>query len=115
MANTVQGYMFFEHGLPATGIVVRAYSRGFGGTDVKLGEVTSDSQGHYSLTYTPGAGQINLELRTVDAQGKEIALSDARYGAAQQELANLVAPTTLRPLDSEYQRLTADVGKQIGG
>jgi hypothetical protein len=115
MANTVQGHIFFEHGLPANGIVIRAYSRGFGGTDVKLGEVKTDEQGQYTLSYNPAVGQTNLELRTLDARGKEIALSDARYGAGQKETANLIAPTAVRPLDPEYQRLAADVGKQVGG
>jgi hypothetical protein len=114
-ANTVQGRIFFEHGLPASSITVRAYSRGFGGADVKLGEVKTDDQGQYILSYNPGANPINLELRTMDAQSKEITLSDARYGAAAQEVVNLIAPTAMRPLDAEYQRLTADVGKQIGG
>src|SRR5262249_18483810 len=74
-------------------------------------------QGQYVIIYNAAnvAGPINLELRTVDAQGKEITLSDARYGAAAQEVVNLVAPTTLRPLDPEYQRLATDVGRQIGG
>jgi hypothetical protein len=115
VANIVQGRIFFEHGLPASGITVRAYNLGFGGVDVKVGEVTTDDQGQYVVNYNTAAGTpINLELRTVDAQGKEITLSDVRYGAATQEVVNLVAPTTLRPLDAEYQRLSADITKQIG-
>src|SRR5690349_4940988 len=42
--NAVKGLVFFEHGLPATGLTVRAYSRGFGGVDVKLGEAKTDDQ-----------------------------------------------------------------------
>src|SRR5262245_26627250 len=112
--NTVQGSIFFQHGLPANGIAVRAYTRGFGGADVKLGEVTTGDQGQYVVNYASDGNPINLELRTVDAQGKEITLSDTRYGAAAQEVVNLVAPATLRPLNAEYQRLAADITKQIG-
>jgi hypothetical protein len=117
MASTGQGHVFFEHGLPANGITLHAYNRGFGGgsADVKLGEVTTDAQGQYTLSYNSGAAAANLELRAVDAQGKEVTLADAHYGAAQQEVVNLIAPTTLRPLASEYDRLAAEVGRQIGG
>jgi len=40
----VEGRLFLDHGLPATGLVVRFYNRVFGGTDVPLGETKTDAQ-----------------------------------------------------------------------
>ncbi|MGA2704759.1 MAG: neuraminidase-like domain-containing protein [Isosphaeraceae bacterium] len=110
----VEGHILFEHGLPASSITVRAYNRGFGNTASKLGEVTTDAAGHYALSYSAGAGTVNLEVRAVDAQGKEITLCDTQYGAGPHEVLNLVAPMSIRPLEPEYQRLTADLLVHVG-
>jgi hypothetical protein len=60
---------------------LRVYGRGFGGADTRLGEVTCDGQGHYTLTYAPVSDATNLQVSAVDAQGKEIPLSDIKYAA----------------------------------
>ncbi|MHB8655043.1 MAG: neuraminidase-like domain-containing protein [Terriglobia bacterium] len=114
-SNTVDGHVFFDTGLPAAGLILRAYSRGFAGADTKLGETKTDAQGVYSITYAPGNSAINLEIRAVDSQGKELAISSIKYSAGTQETLNLIAPSSLQPLAPEYQRLAADMDKQIGG
>src|SRR5688572_8730292 len=41
----VEGQILLEHGLPAAGVKVRLYHRGFGGAQTLLGETTTDAQG----------------------------------------------------------------------
>jgi Glycosyl hydrolases family 18/Salmonella virulence plasmid 28.1kDa A protein len=114
--NQVAGHIFFDHGLPAAGILVRAYNLGFAGADTKVAEGKTDDQGDYSLMYNPGAGPLNLEIRTLDTQGKEITLSAPKFNAASSERLDLVAPSAnVQPLTPEFQRLSTDLGKQIGG
>ena len=112
---SVAGQIAFDHGLPATGLSIRIYSLGFGGADTLLGVGQTDSQGNYSLPYNPGGASVNLELRAVDAQGNEIALSQAIYNAAAKVTLNLVAPASLQPLAPEFQRLATDMSTSIGG
>ncbi|TMD58872.1 MAG: hydroxyisourate hydrolase, partial [Chloroflexi bacterium] len=111
---SVEGRIFFAYGLPAAGITLRIYSRGFGGTGTRLAEIKTDDQGYYALPYQPGGKAANLEVRVVEAQGKEISLSATKYNAGKHEVLNLVAPASVQPLAPEYQRLTADLNKQLG-
>jgi peptidoglycan hydrolase-like protein with peptidoglycan-binding domain len=109
----VQGRIVLDNGLPANGLKVRLYNRVFGGTATSLGEAVTDANGYYTLPYTAVA--TNLEVRTVDAQGKETPLSTTRFGARNKEILNLVAPASVKPALSEYQRLTADLAPHVGG
>ncbi|MBK9316766.1 MAG: peptidoglycan-binding protein [Acidobacteria bacterium] len=111
--SRVEGRIFFDHGLPANGVSLRLYSKGFGGAERRLGEIKTDDQGFYALPYSAGGKQANLEVRVVDAQGKEIPLSATKFNAGKQEKLNLVVPASVRPLAAEYQRLTGDLAKQI--
>jgi Neuraminidase-like domain/Salmonella virulence plasmid 28.1kDa A protein len=113
--DRVNGYVFFEYGLPGTGVHVRLYNRGFGNAATKLGEITTDVNGYYSIAYDVKGGHASLELRAVDAHGKEVALCDVKHGVQAKETLNLVAPTSLRPVDPEFHRLSADIGKELGG
>ena len=103
--NRIEGQILFDNGLPAVGISVRVYTHRFGGED-KIGEVDTDDQGFYSLSY--GGDATNLEVRTLNGQGekKEISLSTTKYNAEKYELINLVAPSTIRSIEPEYKRLT---------
>jgi hypothetical protein len=110
----LEGYIFFEYGLPARGVMIRLYNRGFGNSATKLGEIATDVNGYYSIAYDVHGGHINLEVRAVDAHGREIALCDTKHGAETKEVANLVAPTSVRPVNAEFQRLSTDVSKELG-
>lgn len=114
-SNSVDGHVYSDSGLAASGLTLRAYSIGFAGADTKLGESKTDAQGAFSIVYAPGAGAINLEIRAVDSQQKETPLSAVRYNAGVHETLNLIAPSSLQPLAPEYQRLSADMDKQVGG
>jgi GH18 family chitinase len=115
-SSRVEGHIFFDHGLPAAGIPVRLYNRAFAGADSNLAGGSTDSQGYYSLSYNPGAGSVNLQVRTLDTQGQEIALSTVKFNAAPAEVLDLVAPSTnVQPLTPEFQRLAAEMDKAVGG
>lgn len=111
----VEGQVFFDYGLPAGGVVVRAYHCGFGGSETRLGEGKTDPQGLYAISYDPGGQTVNLEIRAVDGQGHETPLSSAKSGAGKREVLNLVAPAAIRPPAPEFDRLTSDLAKQLGG
>ena len=118
--NTLNGNLVFDNGLPAAGITVRLYGIGFAGQDTKLGEVTSNAQGAYSFSYaatppTTVAQPNNLQVRAVNAAGSETTISGIVYNAAQSATLNLVVPSAVQPLAPEYQRLSADMEKSIGG
>lgn len=112
--HRVEGRIFFDHGLPAGGVSVRLYNRGFGGADMRLGEIMTDAQGGYVLPYGPGGKAANIEVRVVDAKGKEIPLSATKFNADKHEVLNLVAPASIQPLAPEYQRLSGDLVRQLG-
>jgi hypothetical protein len=112
--HRVEGRIVFEHGLPAVGINLRIYNHGFGDTLVRLGEVTTDEQGFYSLSYNSDSKAINLEVRVDDRPNeREVSLSTIKRNANKNEVLNLVAPSTLQPLAPEYERLTHDLSEQL--
>lgn len=113
--HRVEGRIILEHGLPADAVAVRLYNRGFGGTATLLKEAPTDSQGFYALNYTPDSKAANLEMRVVNAQGEEVSLSEPRLNANKNEVLNLVAPTAVKPLAPEYQRLTDDLSQHLDG
>lgn len=115
----VEGRLVFDHGAAAKNVTLRLYTRGFGGTLTKLGnDVTSDDRGFYSVPYTRPANPalpVHIEVHAVGSDGKEIALSATRFNAGAVEVANLVVPGNVKPLDSEHARLTGDLAAQLGG
>jgi hypothetical protein len=113
---SVQGTLVSDTGLPAAGITVRVYSIGFGGQETKLGETKTDSQGSYSISYTPAAGAaVHLQVRVLDPAGKEVTVSDTVFNAQPQQTLSLVVPASVQPMASEFDRLSADMDKRIGG
>jgi len=114
--HRVEGHIFFEYGLPAVGIPVLLYSRGFGGVKTLLGKGKTDDQGFYEVSYDVSDKTASLEIRTVDVAGKEIQLSRTLHdmGKGEKTQVNLVAPVALRPLAAEYRRLTADLTPHVG-
>ncbi|MBD2254377.1 neuraminidase-like domain-containing protein [Nostoc parmelioides] len=111
--HRVEGRILFEHGLPADGVTLKLYNRGFGGKEELLREVKTDSQGIYALAYPVNGKAVNLEVRAIDAQGKEVSLSETKRNASKNEVLNLVAPTAVQPLAAEFQRLTRDLSQQL--
>ncbi|MDH4137551.1 MAG: Tc toxin subunit A, partial [Anaerolineae bacterium] len=88
----------------------------FGGTAIRIGETITDEKGDYTLTYKLRNPAARLEVRAVDAEGKEIALSkplNQRIDKSPNKL-NLIAPGTLQPLAAEYLRLTNDLKPHVG-
>jgi hypothetical protein len=114
--DSLQGNLIFDSGLPAAGMTVRLYNIGFAAQDTKLGESKSDAQGKYAISFSPALGTApNLEVRVLDTAGKELAISNTQFHAQPTETLNLVVPTSVQPLAPEYQRISADMDKAIGG
>lgn len=113
--SSVSGRLFMDYGLAANGVTVRLYSIGYGGAATKLAEGKTDTNGVYSLAYVPAATGTNIEIRAVDPQGREIVLSIIIYNAPRIQVLNLVAPASIQPPPAEYQRLSTDMEKTIGG
>jgi hypothetical protein len=111
-ACKVSGTIALEYGLPASKIKVRAYQVGFGGTKTLLGQATTNEQGGYNLPYT-ATGVANIELHAVGADGMEVQLSRTKFGAANDEHLDLVAPTKLQPPAAEFARLRTAVAGQL--
>lgn len=110
----IGGRVRFDHGLPADDLRLRLYSRGVGEEATLLGEATTDQEGFFAITYE-AEGSVNLEVRAVQDGDEELSLSQIRYNAAHSERMNLVAPAEeLRPLGSEYERLTSDLDRELG-
>jgi hypothetical protein len=115
--NTVlEGSIVNEYGLKLEGVRLRLYRRGFGGTETLLTETTTGELGRYTLSYDVDGNAAGLEVRAVDAAGKEIALSKVLHdlGAAEHVTVNLVAPATLQAMTPEYQRLAEDLTPIVG-
>jgi hypothetical protein len=112
---TVSGRVAMDYGTPANGLTLRLYSVGFGGVSTKLAETKTDANGVYTLAYVKPAGATNLEIRAVDPAGKEVTISQTKFNVQSQEGLNLIAPASVQPLTSEFQRFSADMDKQVGG
>ncbi|GLV54300.1 hypothetical protein KDH_11480 [Dictyobacter sp. S3.2.2.5] len=112
-SNSLQGTIYLDHGLPANGLAVRLYNRGFGGVDTLLGETKTGGQGAYAFSYSSGGKIANLDVRVVGADGKEVSISAAQYNPPQQKVLNLVAPASVQPLAPEYQRLNNDLSAHL--
>ncbi|HJS24983.1 MAG TPA: hypothetical protein VJ751_11565, partial [Pyrinomonadaceae bacterium] len=112
----VEGRVVFDHGAPAQGLTLRLYRLGFGGAEgeTRVAETTVGEHGVYSLVYTADGPVANLEVRTVDPSGKEVALSKIIKDAGEKEVLNLVAPAGAQPLTPEFNRLSSDLRPQIG-
>ena len=114
--HRVEGRIFLEYGLPAARSTVRLYSRGLSGVETLLREGRTNDEGFYRVSYDPGVKSASLEIRGVDAVGKEIPLSRIIHDLDKGEKTqvNLVEPAALHPLAAEYQWLTADLKPHVG-
>ena len=106
----IEGRVVFDHGLPAEQVKLRLYQRDFNGAETMLGETVTREQGLYTLPYT-ATGSPSLQVRTVNANNQEVALSQTLYnlGEAEKSVVSLVAPAALQPAATEYQRLVTDL------
>lgn len=115
--HKLHGRVFLAHGLPAQGIVLRLLSQEFGGALKKVSGVadsTTAADGAYSFTFPIAKGMV-LQVNALDGAGVanplSILLTD--WGEREETELNLVADSKLQPLAPEYDRLTADLRKQV--
>lgn len=112
--RNVEGHIVLEHGLPANKLKLRLYSYTFGGTPVMVGETITGEDGAYKLEYKLRSPAGRLEMRAIDAIGKEVSLSKPLDHSSDKVNINLIAPATLQPLEAEYHRLKSDLIPRVG-
>lgn len=110
----VVGIILLEQGIPAQELKLRLYRRDFGGSRTLLGEISTDSDGTYVLSY-PAQESPNIEMYAMDSNGQEVQLSRTKFGAGSEERLDLIAPANVKPIASEFSRLRAAVSPQLGG
>jgi hypothetical protein len=108
------GRVAMDYGAPASGLGLKLYNIGFAGAATAVAETKTDANGVYSFAYAAPAAGANLEVRALDAKGSETPISQVQFGAASRSTLNLVAPAQVQPLAPEYDRLAADMKRQIG-
>lgn len=117
--NRIEGRIFLERGQPAVNLPVWLYHRDTNGELDLLVNGQTDGEGFYALSYaSPSDGVPNLEVHTQVKKAKgeieEVLLSTTLFGATKYQTLNLVAPSSIQPLEPEYVRLRADLDKQLG-
>lgn len=112
--QTIAGNILLRNGLPAGNLTVRIYNRGFAGAETKIGETKTAADGSFSLNYNTGGKPANLEVRILDRDGNEVAISETRFNVGNHEVLSLIAPAGIQPVAPEYQRLTADLEQHLG-
>jgi hypothetical protein len=110
----VQGRIVFDRGDAAVELPLRVYDRGFGDIAILLAEGKTRADGTYDVPYVPCDAITNLEVRAVAANGEEVPLSGLTYSARPTEQLNLVAPSKLRHLAPEHDRIREDLKKHLG-
>jgi len=111
----IDGRIVLEYGQPAENVTLLLYRKDFGGESKALDKTTTREHGVYSFAYDREK-VTGLEIRALDAAGKEIPLSTTRFPAASDSrtVINLVAPKSVKPLAPEFERLAKDLQPQIG-
>lgn len=112
---TASGTLVLDNGTPASGITTRLYSIGYGGAATLLGQATTASTGSWSISYRSPAAGTNLQVRVLDAMGKEVILSTTQYNVSTSQTLSLVVPSGVQPPAPEYQRLATTMNKSIDG
>ncbi len=116
---SVEGYIYMDYGIPADNVKLRLYSKGFGGNDTVVTDATTDKQGQYNFSFSlANIPEANLEVRALDAAGKEHSLSGTLFNTGKADAIsnlNLIAPTEVKPVaESEFARISKDVSGVIG-
>lgn len=115
----VAGHVYMDYGTPADNIKLRLYSKGFGGKDALIASGETNEKGSYKLDYDPAKTiSTGFELRVVDNEGKEHALSATLYNndktLSESDL-NLIAPSLVKTnVESEFTRLAKDLTEVLG-
>jgi hypothetical protein len=116
----VEGRLLTERGTPAGEMAVALVRRtAWGGTE-QAGQGVSDTDGFYRIDYQPldgpEAAGSTIELRVVAAGGEQTPIIAPILAPSRHEVMNLVVPTSALPASAaEFDRLSADVEREVGG
>ncbi len=104
----IEGRVVYENGLPADELKLRFYRHEFGGAaPAMLKETAAGEAGLYALEYDASEKGNSFEIRALDAAGAEVALTRVIHGIGDEPVfyLNLAAPTSLKPLNTEFDRM----------
>jgi hypothetical protein len=113
----IKGRAYFSHGQPADGVKLRIYHIWFNGGETLLDEVVTTADGSYATVVSPPTEPMNLEVRTpVGLRGEgHVALTRVHCRSETVEtVLNIVVPSTVRPMGSEFDRLRSDLSRYLG-
>ncbi|MBK8173675.1 MAG: hypothetical protein IPK60_25515 [Sandaracinaceae bacterium] len=115
-SRRIEGRVLFDDGRAAEGVKLRLMQRLYGAETRMLAEALAREEGLYSLPYDLEGKSAALEIRAVNDAGEEIPLTKVfdDVGVEERIVMNLLVPSSLRPLASEFQRLVADVTPHVG-
>lgn len=97
-SRVVSGEVRREDGLPLREVRVSASHETQRGS-IRLGEDTTDAQGHYTIRYEmiPGVESLNLRVSASGEDGKLLGTSDLVKNAGSLEIIDLATPMTEKP------------------
>ncbi len=115
-SRRIEGRVVYEYGLPAVGLTLRLYRHTFGAdAPVHVRDAPTEELGVYKFVYDADPVSNSLEIRAVDSAGTEVRLTEVVHGLGGEEGAvlNLVAPASLKPLETEFARMAADLAPHV--
>jgi len=112
--NRIEGQAFLDYGVPATGVVLRAYALGFGSEAKLLAEATVDEQGFYQITFERNGRSPSVEVRAVGPGDSETGLLTSAIVPSDREELDLVVPEEVQPPQAEFDMLSADMIAELG-
>lgn len=111
--SSIGGRVLLDDGSAAGGLTLRLYAWAVGIPPRRVAETKTDAQGLYALSYDGAGRHLNVEVRCVEPRGREISLSRTQLEAAEHEDVDLVAPLSALPRAAEYDRLWADLSREV--
>lgn len=117
----VTGCVWSAESAGVGGLIVRLVDKNIG-ADVELAETTTDSSGHYHISFSLSPASLRQRLKTqpdlqvrVFAGDTFLAASEVRYNASASETLDVTLPAGLTALPSEHETLTAHLGAIYDG
>ncbi|MEM9905455.1 MAG: hypothetical protein AAF921_10575 [Cyanobacteria bacterium P01_D01_bin.44] len=128
----VNGYIFFDNGIPASKLNIRLIYHGLRGFNNILAATTVKEDGSYIFKYTPDTPQVNVNVvavwvdKATRENSIEVPLCRPVLNIGPELELNLVAPTKtaedengqeievpVQPLKPEFKELKADLLQQV--
>jgi hypothetical protein len=112
LLRRVRGQLRDKEGRPLAGKRVEVLERGFR-TEHKRGEAMTDDEGRFAIDY-PGQGDIVVRARDSKGSGKALVESTTVFDPSRSEVVDLMIGGGTWAGPSEFERVDAAVGPQLG-